>query len=32
MFISIGIVFAGTTLVATGILFIVQIFEDFRAA
>jgi hypothetical protein len=32
MFISIGIVFAVATLVATGILFMVQIFEDFRAA
>jgi hypothetical protein len=31
MFISIGIVFAVVTLVATGILFMVQIFEDFRS-
>lgn len=32
MFISIGIVFASATPVATGILFIVQIFEDFGTA
>jgi hypothetical protein len=31
MFISIGIVFAVATLVATGMLFMVQIFEDFRS-
>jgi hypothetical protein len=31
MFISIGIVFAAATLVATGILFMVQIYEDLRS-